>query len=277
MNYHRWSALFRAYDLKLRHNRVILGLCFAGAASGFFLSDGATWTRIYQAFVSGAAVFAAGALAKELDPDRPRSSLFAATLALAVAWAAPPLSPIALFWLIGCARFINRATGLRPLLTDTLMLLAVTTFLSWREVPLFGVVFGVLLILDALLPDGRRTHLFLGAAVLLASGAWLFWSDWASTVPPPWLVITLLTITIAFIPVILNSYHIAAAGDATGQPLISSRTQAGQAIALSAGLFLASWRGINGVALVIGLWAALVGVLSHYLLFARARSSAVSL
>ncbi len=280
MNYHRWSALFRSYDLTLRHNQLILLLTLAGAVLAFVTGPmNFSWESLYRAALGGITVFAAGALAKEVDPDRPRAALLAAVLAMVVGAslvAADPAAPLALLWLGGSLRFLNRATGLRPLPTDTLALLGLTLWLSWREVPLFGLLFGALLMLDAVLPDGQRRHTWLGAALLIGAAVWAVGAalvgDWTIEPLPTWLILTLLAVTVGFIVVILNSYQVQAVGDATGQPLASSRVQAGQVFALAAGLALASWRGQTGVALFIALWAALVGVLAYFLFSVRRRS-----
>ncbi len=272
MHYHRLSALFRSYDLTLRHNQFILILTVVGAALAFVAGEIAvSWSSLYRAALGGITVFAAGALAKEVDPDRPHASLAAAVLALGVVWVADPASPPALLWLVGALRFLNRATGLRPLPTDMLALLGLTAWLSWREAPLFGLLFGALLMLDAVLPDGRRWQMWLGLALLIGSAVWLWLGDWTIEPLPAWLVLVLLAVAIGFIVVILNSYHVQAVGDANGQRLDSSRVQAGQVFALAAGLALASGRGLSGVALFVALWAALVGVLVYFLLNDRLR------
>lgn len=272
MNYHRWSALFRSYDLTLRHNQLILLLTVAGAALAFVTGGMSfSWNSLYRAALGGITVFAAGALAKEVDPDRAGASLPAAVLALGLVWAADPASPLALFWLVGALRFLNRATGLRPLPTDTLALLGLTAWLSWRELPLFALLFGALLMLDAVLPDGQRRHTWLGGGLLIGAAVWLWWGDWTIEPLPTWLILVLLAIAIGFIVVILNSYHVQAVGDATGQALPSARVQAGQIFALAAGLALASWRGQSGVALFVALWAALLAVLVYFLFPDRLR------
>ncbi len=277
MNYHRWSALFRSYDLTLRHNQLILLLTVAGAALAFVAGEMAvSLDSLYRAAVGGITVFAAGALAKEVDPDQPRAALPAAVLALGFVWAADPASPLALLWLGGALRFLNRTTGLRPLPTDTLALLGLTAWLSWREVPLFGLLFGSLLLLDAVLPDGQRFYRWLGSALLLGSAVWLWLGEGAKEPLPVWLILALLAVAIGFIVVILNSYHVAAVGDATGQRLASPRVQAGQVFALATGLALGSWWGQAGVTLFIALWAALLGALAYFLLNNRRHHSVPS-
>ena len=277
MNYHRWSSLLRGYDISLRYNQLILALSAAGAMAGYFISGQEPWSRLFAAVVAGGIVFMAGALAKELDPDRPWAAVLAAVLSLPFVTTFTFDGAVALFWLIGGTRFLNRSTGLRPKATDLLALLAVSAWLGWQVTPLFGILISMVLILDSRLPDGQRKHALLGLVIAVVTGVWLTQSDPIAISPDLWAVVGLLVITIGFIPVILSAYHSTAIGDATGIRLHPLRVQAGQVFALSAGLFIASWRSESGILLLIGLWAALAASLSYYLLSTRIqRSTATS-
>lgn len=277
MDVHRWSSLFRTYDLGLRHNQLILVLSVAGCAVGIFATQAELTNQLLKGVVGGATVFLAGVLAKEIDPDRPQATLLAAALAIPFAASVPPTSLLALFWLLGTLRFLNRSTGLAPKPTDLLVLLCVAALLGWQISPLFGILMGIACMMDVFLPGGRRLHGVVGMVSIFVSTLWLFSSDWSSVGPALWLVGVLLAITLGFIPVILSTYHAQAVGDATGERLNSSRVQAGQAFGLSAGLFLASWMGSAGALLLIALWAAMLGTLAYYLLMVRLPRSVTSL
>lgn len=277
MNYHRWSSLLRGYDLALATNRALLVVTAAGMLLGFLLAGGDWRARAIHGLVAGAILFGAAALAKEVAPDEPRAAVPAAAAVLPFVTFLPDLSPIFLFWLLGSVRFVNRSTGLPPKWSDTIILLAASLVIAWLVSPLFAILMGILYLLDGLLPDGRRAHVALGTVVVVAAVIWHLSGDWVPTPPPLWLGAALLSITIGFMPVILGSYQVAAAGDATGQPLRPVRVQAGQSFALSAGLFLASWLGQPGVALSIGLWAALFAVLMYHWVVVRFRRSVPSL
>lgn len=232
---------------------------------------------VMNAAAIGWVVFLAGALAKELYPDTPQAALPAAAAALLLSvFVIPPFS-VALLWVLGCLRFVNRTTGLRPKPTDLIALLAVTGWLVWRETPLFGILIGVMLIMDSALSDGKRIHAAIGVVVFLASGAWLFGSDWSAAAPALFFVLALLAIAASFFPVILGSYQLQAIGDATGEGLNPARFQAGQVFALSTGLLSASLYGERGIMVLIGLWAAIAGCAVAHLLFARSRLPASSL
>ena len=267
---YRWSSLLRTYDLRRGYNRVIVLLSALGAAvalgagivAGLPLPD-----LLLRAFAGGVTAFAAAALAKELDPDHPGSAVVGAALAAPLTWwVARVDSVLPLLWLILVLRFVNRSTGLPPKLTDALGLILLAGWLSWARMPLFGILTGVVLVLDVLLPGGRRVHAWLGAPAALAAG--VYWAlnsaRYPSAAPETWLVVALLALTIAVIGVILTCYVILTPGDATGRPLDGSRVQAGQIVALTVGLSFASWYGGDGATLFAALWTALAGTVVLY-------------
>lgn len=277
MNYHRWSSLLRGYVLTLRYNQLILVVTTAGFVLGFIVGGDDIGGRVWQAIAVGATVFLAGAVAKELDPDHPQAGLPAAAIALLLAATTTIVMPVALFWMLGGLRILNRSTGLRPKSTDLLALLLITGWLCWQETPLFGILMGILLIMDSLLPDRRRILMVIGMLVLAASGLWMIARDVTVVGPAPLYVLILLLIVIGFIAVILGSYRVDAVGDETGERLTPLRVQAGQIFALIAGLLMASLLGDRGIILFIGLWAALLGALVYHLALAFNRRSVASL
>lgn len=289
---YRWTSLFRAYDLSLKSNRVILLLSALGGALGFALGlFGApdVWPALGRAVVGGLTPFAAAAIAKELDPDHMLSAVLAAALALPLVWLALPQSLPALLWLVLLLRFVNRSTGLAPKVTDALSLLLLAGWLLWRDdhlfpglrfaSPLFGVITGAVFVLDARLSNGRRAHAVVGGTALV--GALVYWITQSQRFPPlphdTWLGVVLLATAIALIGVILSCTVVLMPGDATGRPLDSSRFQAAQIVALGIGLSFASWHGNAGAAIFVALWAALVGATIIHWLIIGARRSPVSL
>ena len=278
MDFHRWSSLVRRYDLGLGYNRLILLLTGAAVASGAAVGwlDGLPLSQVaWRAFAGGVTVFVAAVLAKEIDPDHPRSAVLAAALAIPTLWLARLSGLSFLLWLVLMLRFVNRSTGLAPKVTDTLALLAVTAWVGWAVSPFLAILAGGVLVLDGLLPDGRRAHVLPGVLVALAATAWLLLGAGLSTPTPssPELTIVLLAVAVAFIGVILASYQITAVGDATGRPLQVARVQAAQAVGLGVALLMASWAGPEGVVLASALWAALLGAVAMRLIHARTHRS----
>ncbi len=272
----RLSALARAYDPTIRYNQWILALSAAGGVLGLILAGGEVPTRLLQAFVCAATAFMAAAVAKEFDPDRPWSSPIAAALVLPLMGLLPPISPAVLLWVVLAMRFLNHSAGARPRPTDLALLLAVSAALAWWLSPLFGVLAGVLLFIEALLPGGRKLHAAVGLALATLSGVWMMSGGATAMTPSLWLVVVLMAVAIGVIPVILNSYVVMSVGDADGRPLNPVRVQAGQSFALGVGLTTASWLGNGGVALLAGLWAALLAVLVYNWVITRLPRSVLS-
>ena len=275
MNWHRWTSLYRGYDITLRRNQLILMATAVGMAAGFFAGGPGLTSRLVAAAVAGAVVFLTGALAKELNPDEPWGAFLAAVLAVPIVSLITFTGAVALFWLLGHMRFLNRTSGLPPKWSDALALLALSAWLGWQVTPFFGILMGITLLLDSLLPDGRRIYAMIGMMIFLVSAVWLAFTGHAAAPLAFWMVAILLAITVGFIPVILSTYRVQAVGDVTGERLQPARVQAGQGLALGSGLFLATWLGESGIILLLGLWAALLATLTYYFFAGRWRQSAV--
>jgi len=273
-------SFFRAYDLSLAMNRLILLLSLLGGAAGAVIGLAGAQPPaaiLWRTLISAATVFGAAALAKEVDPDTLRSAALAAVVALPALWVVRPGSLPLLIWLLLQLRLLNRSSGRAPSTLDVLANLVVAAWVGWVTSPFLVVLTGGVLLLDGLLPAGRRAHRPLGVAIVLAGSGWLAWGPGPGTpmTLPPVADVAILTAAAAFIGVILTSYSIAARGDTTGQPLSPARVQAGQAVALGVALLLASWFGANGLSLSAALWAALLGaVIGRVTLFGARRSTA---
>lgn len=277
MDYHRWSSLYRPYDISLRHNQLILALSAACAAGAFWIEGGELGSRLTASVIASAVTFLAATLAKELDPDRPRASVLAALLVIPFLPAYTLDSALILFWLIGAVRFLNRATGLRPKFTDLVVLLLSTVWLGWQVTPIFGILMSIMLSLDSQLPDGQRIHAMYAVVVFFVTAIIFGQPDWTTAPPVMWQVAALMSIAFGFTPVVLSAYGTTAVGDATGEPLQPWRVQTGQVFALGVGLVIASWFGERGILVLIGLWAALLANSVFYLFAARRRRSAIPL
>lgn len=274
MNLHRWTSLYRGYDVTLRRNQLILVVTAVGMLVGFLATAPDVTARLLAAAVAGAVVFTTGALAKELNPDGPWGAWVAAVLAVPIVSLTTLLGVVALFWLLGNMRFLNRTSGLPPKWSDALALLALSAWLGWQVTPFFGILMGITLLLDNLLPDGRRIYAIIGMITFLISTVWLGFADHIAAPLSFWMVAVLLVVTAGFVPVILSTYRVQAVGDVGGERLQPARVQAGQVMALGSGLFLATWLGESGIVLLLGLWMALLATLAYYLFAGRRRQSA---
>jgi hypothetical protein len=169
----QFTSIGRTLDPTYPHHAIILLLTLAGgiASGGLALLRGADLgAAVAAGFWTGAAVFIAWVLARELDIDRERSALVAAGLALAGALLAggpaPAILPLAT--LIILCRLVNRVVGPPFRWTDSLAVLALAGLLALTGETVMVFAVALAFLLDALLPPPLRRHALLA---LLAAGA----------------------------------------------------------------------------------------------------------
>ena len=153
----------RILDPRRSTNRFVL-LAPIGAALVVLALDAGNLSR---AFATGLATFAAWAIARELDPDRPRSATVAALLVpIAVLTVGTP-APAPLFAALMSVRILVRTTGLPPKTTDLAVLtigaIAIAdTPAGWAA----SILLAFAMVRDAALPGEPPTNAGLWGAVL---------------------------------------------------------------------------------------------------------------
>lgn len=120
-----------------------------------------------RAVSTGLATFAVWAIARELDPDRPRSAVLAAVAAPAAALALGTPAPAPLFLVMVTLRILVRSTGFPPKTTDLAVL--VVAAVAFGDTP-WGWAAGILLafamVRDAALPGDPPPNVGLWGAAL---------------------------------------------------------------------------------------------------------------
>lgn len=176
---YRFTSIARPIDPAYLTNRALLVvlpllmLLNAGLASLYDIGSGPMSAALNGALVA----FAAWALTRELAPDYNA----AAFVALVLAWVANVTLGTNLVLLVFVAlllvRLVNRSTGPRWRVLDTLGVLG---FCIWAAVntqqPLILMVAAGAFALDAALRDPLRRH-YLAAAVCLAAFTWMLLND----------------------------------------------------------------------------------------------------
>ena len=273
MDLRTFSAIARPVDLRYATNRAIAlaaSIVLVGEAVRHLIA-GAGWAQSGKLGVGlGLVVFLAWALGRELDPDEDRSAFVGAGFALigALVWGLPSLS--ALFWVLLMVRLVNRTTGLRATVLDSLGLLGLGAWLSFQVFWTFGAITTIAFLLDGAMLRAHRMQIVFGtvSAILAAvsalagGGEWLATGSWVESVA---LSIVLL---VAFLPGFLAAGELHSVGDDTQTTLASERVRAGQTVALLAGVNSAIWGGFVGFVLLLPLWCAFLGVFA-YRLFVR--------
>lgn len=233
---------------------LVGGWLARGFTSGAWLAA-ATWAGL-----AALAVFLAWALCRELDPDRERVAFVAAGVAL-LGLAVTGLPGIAaLFVVLLAIRVLNRTTGVAATPLDALGLLGLALWLALEGSWLYLALAAAALLLDGMLPprDLRRAGAGLGAAVLGASAIAFIAPQPAPFEPQALALLLGVLLGILFAPALRGVNRLETTADDTAEPLLSVRVQAGQVLALLAGLGLALWRGAEGLAELMPLWAAML-------------------
>lgn len=203
----RLTSIARLIDLRVVSNRqVALGsLAVAAAAGGYSLTHGESISQaVGLAVEAGLSVFLGWAIARELDPDNPRSALIALILAAMILLTeGRPYLPGVLGILLA-ARILVRSTGRPPTVIDLGILVALAAFgaRSPEGVPT-GLALGAALILDTRLVDpAPRRSLVAGVLALgstLVAGTYFssFRGSWTTPTTAQWILLAIIIAAVA--------------------------------------------------------------------------------
>lgn len=263
------TSIGRPVDFNYPTNRTIALLALAVVAGGALVQflRGVAWGEsALWGLQAGLSVFLAWALCREFDPDHALSAFVAAGLSLVslFLWELPRLG--VLFWLLLVMRVVNRTTGLPAGLLDALGVLGLGGWLALQGNWGYGVITALVFLLDsALAPRSFRPLIFAGLDVMVTAVVAVVsgnpaWGD------GPSLASALMTLGMSLLclPVVLASGQVESVGDETGERLSPVRVQAGQAVALLAGVETAFWGGAMGLVSLAPLWAAALGSLLYW-------------
>lgn len=171
-----FSSIGRPVDWKVATNRaMVLSLApvaLAGAAVAAW-QDLPPLEALVFTLAAALAAFGGWALGRELDPDDQAAAFVALVIsALVVLFVGPAggnYHLLVLFTVLGLVRQVNRTTGLKARLGDSLVLLALTLWVIYGTAnPLFGLAAGFSFILDGSLDRPLRRQLVFA---LLSLGA----------------------------------------------------------------------------------------------------------
>ncbi len=270
MELRRFSAIARPVDPRFPTNRAIGALAIAVISCEFvwrLVSGSDLLSSGWAAVGFGLTVFLAWALCREIDPDRDLSAFVAACVALVgkLLWGTPDLAVI--FWLVLSVRIVNRSTGLRATILDSVGIAALATWLAFRVWWPIGALTVLAFLMDGWLqPPNIRQRIFgLVVAPITLVAAAVSWQTWHSNGPTWASGVVGLLLCLSFVPVLLASREMTTLADDTKERLSTSRVRAGQILVLLTGITGVFWGGAENLVMLWPLWSAVLGA-SAYLL-----------
>ena len=236
----------RFFDLSLGSNRV--AFIVPTVAGLVMLAFDPSDQR--RAVSTALATFAAWAIARELDPDRPKTAAAAGVLTPIVALAIGTPAPAPLFVAMLALRVVTRSTGLAPKVTDLVLLtlgavLIADTAWGWAA----SIVFAFAIVRDAALPGDPPANAGLWG-LLLAVGATVrvtvagVLGTWTSPGPTTTAV---LVLGLAGAVVLLNPRPVLSLTDWTRQTLDPQRLRDATIFGLAVGVVAFAVAGAPGI------------------------------
>lgn len=262
------STIGRPLDFEYPTNRAIglLSLLVIAAGSVFRLATGLPLLfSLGWGLSAGITVFLAWAVTRELDPDRELAAFVSAGLALiGVFWGGRANLALA-FWALLALRMVNHTTGLSATVGDSLGLIGLGGWLTYRGNWGLGLIAVVVFLVDAYLPRGKNRQWALAGLSalvgLLARG--LGNQIWpAENLPWPHLL-GAAAFTGIFLLVILDTDSVKSTCDRTSEIMQPVRIQAGQVLTLIIVVEYLIWQGSPGLWGALPLSAALLGAVLY--------------
>ncbi|MBN1857653.1 hypothetical protein JW848_00420 [Candidatus Bipolaricaulota bacterium] len=263
-------ALGRSLDLRFASNRAIAILIVASWWVGFlnwWLLGRSAGIAALDALRVAGTVFLAWAIGREADPDRNASAFVAVPFAVAGSFVLGSPDLVLLLWILLAVRLVNRTVGKAASWGDDAVLAILAAFLVWRGYGSVGWVTAAALAVDAALPLPRKVHL-VGAGIVVAAMVPL-WILHRPVLPPPDSLAVLgggwrwgvVAVAIASLPGIVASHRVTSVGDEDLEPLSGHRVAAAQLLAVAGALVAVVVDGVETIALLGPLWAAVAGAI----------------
>jgi len=250
-----------SYPTNLAIAALALAVAISGAI-GHLISGAALPDSILWGISAGFLPFLTWALGRELDPDHDLSAFVGAGLVLFAFLLSATPSLLVIVWLLLVLRIVNRTVGLPAKPWDSLGVLGLGAWLTWQGYWVAGLMTAVAFLLDGLLSPPLKYHLFASGLAMATTVVLAIFHGNTAMEAGPTMPVVLSSVAVAglFLIVILTTRGTEAVGDATGKVLNARRVQAAQVLALLTVLLFAWWYGASGLATLLPLWAAMIGV-----------------
>ncbi|MFW2339967.1 MAG: hypothetical protein ACN4GK_07945 [Acidimicrobiia bacterium] len=256
------TSLARTLDPRLPSHRTAFMISAAAGAVAWGFA-GPDWSDgLGAGFTAGVGAFLAWAIARELDPDRPRSAAISGIFAGAAIILVGGVLLLPTTVVLVTARVLHRSTGLPPTVFDLIALPAVafvsgTSIVGWST----GLALAYAVARDHRLPEPAPRRQLIAAFLIAgaATAATVINSPTGSWAVPSWSEWLILVIGLAA-GMSLKIYAPRSTADHTGAPLEIRRLQSARLGTIGTGVFALLITGGTGIAALSPVWAALTGV-----------------
>jgi len=265
MKISNYSSLVRVVDPRYPTNLAILTLSTLTGGVLFLVSfyqGDDLVDSIIVAVVIGLTVFLTWALGREIDPEHELSAFVGLALVIAGYWLFEAPNLMTVFAMLLLLRLLNRTTGSAPKLLDSLSILGLGAYLSFKGDWILGLLTAAVFYLDSRLPSPKQEHLyFSGIMAAISFGTIIILKP-----PAPQFAVNLVELlfvlctVLLFTPLIGSSRDIDFACDLPGEKINPRRLQTCQIFSLSAAVLVWLFYGISGISDLLPLWAAVIGV-----------------
>jgi hypothetical protein len=259
------SCLWRGLSPKNRSHLLIFACCSVafGAAGLVHLMDGRGPVEAAAVGLNaGVMLFLCWAIARELDPDHPKSAFVvtAAGALILLAGSAPAGASVGALLAL---RVIVRSTGKAPGVLDLVAIPLLAVAFAWLPKGwIGGVALAAALVWDTLLPDpgARRGYAAAGLTLTLTTAVTLYRqtldTGFQTSGVVRWSAVG--AAVLGFFA--LKHYNPRSRADRSSKTLDPQRLRAGRILGLGTGLVAFAAFGTGAVPLLAGLWASLAGI-----------------
>jgi len=236
VNKYEITTLGRKLDLEYPNNRLIIQLATLVTISAlvfYLIITKEISTSFVYGIKAGITIFLLWAIAREMDPDHESVAFIPVifTLTHVIIFGLHPIFP--LIWFLLLLRLVNRSTGTKAGIIDSLAILSIGAFLTYQLSWVFGMITAFGFFLDGKLSPPYRIHLIPAVLLLLYSGLALIHEITDVVMDISLLKIVAFTVMILLaLSLFTNKAPIISIGDRTGERLDGQRIKATQLLAV---------------------------------------------
>jgi hypothetical protein len=236
----------------------------SGSMYSIIVGENITYAVIFG-FAMGVSVFLAWALSREIDPDNDYSAFVQMpfTIWAMLYYGIPNI--FAILFILHLLRIVNRSSGLSATWFETVVWFLFGCTLLYLGDYIAGLAMAAAFLLDGLLRNPVKRHLYFSAASLILTIVWFYRTGHFTFMEniAMWEMISAGVITLAFIPVIIGSSDPVSFLDTGDEKCDGRRFQSAQILLLFTAIAYMVLVGHDALRLTTPLWTVLIGVTGY--------------